>query len=200
MGRVLGIGLIAGLVLAGCAVQPPLPEQARLTAFANHQNRVSQISSWSLVGRAAIRTARESGSVSVHWQQLSEERFRIDLIAPFGAGSVRLTGDSQGVRLQTSRGESVVAASARNLLRRYTGYDVPVTALRYWLLGIPAPGPAQVRQLDRYGRLAYLAQQGWRVELLDYRRFSGVELPTALVLERDQVEVKLVIRDWDLSA
>ncbi|MDN5848381.1 MAG: lipoprotein insertase outer membrane protein LolB [Nitrococcus sp.] len=199
MRRLLGICLITGSVLAGCAVQPPLPEQARRTAFANHQAQVSQLSSWSLAGRAAIRTAREGGSVAVHWQQ-SSERYRIDLIAPFGAGSVRLTGDSQHVRLQTSRGESVVAASARNLLRRYMGYDVPVTALRYWLLGIPAPGPIGLRRLDRYGRLAFLAQQGWRVEFLDYGRFSGVELPTALVLERDQMQVKLVIRDWDLSA
>ncbi|MDN5870598.1 MAG: lipoprotein insertase outer membrane protein LolB [Nitrococcus sp.] len=199
MRRLLGICLSAGLVLAGCAVQPPVPEQARLTAFASHQAQVRQLSSWSLAGRAAIRTAREGGSVAVHWQQLNE-RYRIDLIAPFGAGSVRLTGDARSVRLQTSRGESVVAASARNLLRRYMGYDVPVAALRYWLLGIPAPGPVARQRLDRYGRLAVLAQQGWRVEFQDYGRFSGVELPTALVLERGRMEVKLVIRDWDLSA
>lgn len=198
MGRLLGVCLI-GFVLVGCAVQPPVPEPVRLAAFASRQARISKLSNWSLEGRAAIRTARDGGSVAVHWRQLSEH-YRIDLIAPFGAGSVRLTGDAQRVRLQTSRGESVVAGSARDLLNRYMGYDLPVAPLRYWLRGIPAPGPVQMRRLDRNGRLSSLVQHGWRIQFHDYGRFSGVELPTALELRRDQVKVKLVIRDWNLSA
>lgn len=198
MGRLLGACLI-GLVLAGCATQPPVPEQIRLEAFAARQTRISKLSSWSLDGHAAIRTAHDAGSVAVHWRQ-REEHYRIDLIAPFGAGSVRLTGDAQRVRLQTSRGESVVAGSARDLLNRYLGYDLPVASLRYWLRGILAPGAVQAQQLDRDGRLTFLTQQGWRIQFLDYGRFSGIELPTALELHRDQVEVRLVIRQWEFSA
>lgn len=198
MGRLLGVCFI-GLVLAGCATQPPVSETARLAAFASRQARISQLSRWSLDGRAAIRTARDGGSVTVHWRQLNE-RYRIDLIAPFGTGSVRLTGDAEHVRLQSSRGESAVARSARDLLNRYLGYDLPVAALRYWLRGILAPGAVEMRRLDRRGRLALLAQQGWRVEFHDYARFSDIVLPTALKLSREQVEVKLVIRNWEFSA
>ena len=198
MGRLLGVCILVGLCLAGCATQPPVSEQARLTAFASRQARLSQLSGWSLAGRAAIHTARDAGSVVVYWRQRGEH-YRIDLIAPFGAGSVRLTGDAQRVRLQTSRGESVEAGSARDLLHRYLGYDLPVAPLRYWLRGILAPGPVQMRRLDRDGRLASLVQQGWRVQFRDYGRFSDIDLPTALELHRDQVEVRLVIRSWNFS-
>jgi outer membrane lipoprotein LolB len=198
MGRLLGVCLI-GLVLAGCAMQPPVPESVRFAAFTSRQARISKLPNWSLDGHAAIRTAHDAGSVAVHWRQRGEH-YRIDLIAPFGAGSVRLTGDAQRVRLQTSRGESAVAGSARDLLNRYLGYDLPVAPLRYWLRGILAPEPVQAQQLDGDGRLTCLEQQGWRIQFLDYGRFSGIELPTALELQRDQVEVKLVIRRWELSA
>lgn len=199
MGRLLGVCLIGLLVLAGCAMQPPVSEPVRLAAFASRQAQIGKLLNWSLDGHAAIRTAHDAGSVAVHWRQ-SGEHYRIDLIAPFGAGSVRLTGDAQRVRLQTSRGESVVAGSARDLLNRYMGYDLPVASLRYWLRGILAPGPVQAQQLDREGRLTFLTQQGWRIQFRDYGRFSGIELPTALELHRDQVEMKLVIRRWEFSA
>lgn len=198
MGRLLGICLI-GLILAGCAMQPPVPESVRLAAFASRQARISKLPNWSFDGHAAMRTAHDAGSVAVHWRQRGEH-YRIDLIAPFGAGSVRLAGDVQRVRLQTSRGESAVAGSARDLLNRYLEYDLPVAPLRYWLRGILAPGPVQAQQLDSDGRLTFLKQQGWRIQFRDYDRFSGIELPTALELQRDQVEVKLVIRRWELSA
>lgn len=198
MRRLFAICFI-GFVLAGCAIQPPAPEAARLAAFTNRQLRISNLSNWTFAGRAAIRTARDGGSVAVYWRELNGH-YRIDLIAPFGAGSARLTGDAQRVRLQTSRGVSAVARSARDLLNRYMGYDLPVAALRYWLRGILAPGAVEMRALDRQGRLASLMQQGWRIEFRDYGHFSGVDLPTALQLSRDQVEVNLVIRDWELSA
>lgn len=197
MGRRFGVCLV-GFVLAGCSTLPPVTEQARLAAFANHQDLVSQLANWSLDGRAAIRTARDGGSVSVRWQQQGEH-YRIDLIAPLGGGSVRLTGDVQGVRLLTSRGESAESSSARALLDRYTGYDLPVASLRYWLRGIQAPGPVSSRRLDRKGRLVSLVQQGWRIRYRDYGRFSGLEMPTDLELRREEVEVKLVVRSWKLS-
>ncbi|HET8700911.1 MAG TPA: lipoprotein insertase outer membrane protein LolB [Nitrococcus sp.] len=195
----LGICLIGLLALAGCAIQPPVTEQGRLAAFAIRQARISKLSNWTLEGRAAIRTARDSGSVTVHWRQQGAH-YSIGLIAPLGAGSVRLIGDTQRVWLQTSRGESAVAGSARDLLNRYTGYDLPVASLHYWLRGILAPGPVQVQELDPKGRLAFLMQQGWRIRFREYERFSGVELPTALDLQRDQVEVRLVIWHWGFSA
>lgn len=198
MRGLLGACLV-GLILAGCAIQPSAPEPARLAAFTSHQLRIANLTNWTFTGRAAIRTPRDGGSVAVYWRELNGH-YRIDFIAPFGAGSARLTGDAQRVRLQTSRGASAVARSARDLLNRYLGYDLPVAALRYWLRGILAPGTVEMRELDRQGRLASLVQQGWRIEFRDYGHFSGVDLPIALHLSRDQVEVNLVIRDWELSA
>lgn len=195
MTRLLAVCLV-GFILAGCAT---VPMQVRLAAFASHQARISELSAWSFEGRAGIHTARDGGSVTIRWRQVGDH-YRIALVAPFGAGAIRLTGNPHRVRLQTSGGVSAVADSARALLNRYMGYDLPVASLRYWLRGIPAPGAVQRRQLDSQGRLTFLVQQGWQIKFYDYGYFAGLALPTTLELHRGQVEVRLVIRDWDVSA
>ena len=85
------------------------------------------------------------------------------------------------------------------LLLRQTGWRVPVRALRYWVLGLPAPGPVKGRSLDRYGRLAKLSQSGWEIEFRDYQRSGSLELPVRIFVTNHRARVRLAIGHWELS-
>ena len=54
------------------------------------------------------------------------------------------------------------------LLEQTLGLRLPVTGLRYWVRGLPAPGPTALLQTDAAGRLTRLEQNGWVIEYPSY--------------------------------
>ena len=59
-----------------------------------------------------------------------------------------------------------------------------------------AGAPAQTR-LGGSQRLAELRQSGWLVEFLDYKNGNGP--PALLRLSREEVEIRLVIDQWQAA-
>lgn len=191
----LGLAL---LLLAGCTGAPTRqPSLDREQAWQSRQQALGSLQNWSLNGRLGIQTGHEGWHVSINWQQRQND-YTIRITAPLGQGSLLLEGDATGVLLQTSDGESVRAEDPGQLLYQQFGWRVPVAALRYWVLGLPAPGEAQ-RSLDEYGRLSHLQQAGWEIAFLDYENRQGIELPGRVFVNNHNAKVRLVIGDWQLT-
>ncbi|WP_303909383.1 lipoprotein insertase outer membrane protein LolB [Thiohalomonas denitrificans] len=191
------LGILAAALLTGCAAlapQPPVadPEQA----WATHRDRLEALDSWRLNGRLAIQSDGEAWHATLTWRQ-DNSRYTMRITAPLGQGSLRLEGSPRFVQLETSKGERAVSDDPDQLLYQQLGWRVPVASLRYWVLGLPAPGTAQ-RQLDSQGRLAQLQQDGWSIRFMDYRQQDGAEMPTRVFASRGDSEVRLVIGDWTL--
>jgi outer membrane lipoprotein LolB len=187
----------AALTLAACGVAPPSPEGIDGARPIARWDAPPAPETWSLTGRAAVRTPEQAGTVSVHWRH-DDAGYRIDLRAPLGAGALRLVGDDQGVLLRTAGGEQYRADSARALLQAAAGYDLPVDYLRWWLRGQPVPGlPGEVIT-DAEGRAAVLRQDGWRVLLSDYREVAGYHLPHRVSAEKEPVSARIAIREWSV--
>jgi outer membrane lipoprotein LolB len=195
----LAIALLSlALLLAGCSSVPPRPQPAdSQLAWQQHKQQVSALHSWRLTGRLGIQTGHEGWHASVDWQQ-RDSNYTIRITAPLGQGSLLLQGGAGGVLLQTSEGETLSAADPGLLLYQQLGWQVPVTSLRYWVLGLPAPGEA-VETLDPYGRLSHLKQSGWEIAFLDYETQQGVELPGRVFVSNPQAKVRLVIGEWQLA-
>ncbi|MGM0594057.1 MAG: lipoprotein insertase outer membrane protein LolB [Pseudomonadota bacterium] len=185
------------LLLSACSSTPerPLPDDNQ-RAWEQRQQRLAQLQHWDLTGRLAILTDHEGWHVSIDWQQRAE-RYAIMLAAPMSQGALKLDGDNRQVTLQSDQGSSISANDPEALLAQQYGWRVPVSALRYWVRGLPAPGAHQA-ELDRHGRLTRLAQQGWEIELRDYTEHQGHELPGRVFASNHQGKVKLVIRRWQL--
>lgn len=190
--------LLILLLLAGCSSTPPrpLPDDAQ-SVWEERQFHLSQLTQWHLNGRLAIQTGHEGWHLKIDWQQ-DRQTYAINLIAPLGQGSLKLDGNEHFVTLQSDKGEAVSATDPAALLQQQLGWRVPVTALRYWVRGIPAPGPRQ-EQLDEYGRLTHLEQGEWEIQFLDYQPQQGLELPGRVFINNHQAKVKLVISDWQLT-
>lgn len=190
--------ILLALLLAGCSTSPPrpLPDDNQL-AWQARQMQLAELDNWQLSGRLAIQTDHEGWHVKIDWTQ-QHQAYTIQLIAPLGQGAMRLQGDEHFVTLQTDDGESFSAPDPGALLQQRFGWRVPVVALRYWVLGLPAPGPHE-QQLDDYGRLTRLQQGEWEVQFPDYENHSGVELPRRVFVNNHRAKVRLVVSEWQLQ-
>ncbi len=197
MRKLLAMGLVL-LLQIGCTTAPPRPQPTDTQqAWQNHQLQLSALHNWRLSGRLGIQTGHEGWHAGLDWQQ-HNSAYTIRITAPLGQGSLLLQGDTTGVLLQTSDGETAHAADPGLLLYQQFGWKVPVASLRYWVLGLPAPGHA-VKTLDEYGRLSRLQQAGWEITFLDYELQHGVELPGRVFVNNHQAKVRLVIGEWQLT-
>jgi outer membrane lipoprotein LolB len=208
---------IAALLLAmlsGCAAIPErAPVGDRDAAWAAHARALDPLDAWEIRGRIALRTADDGWQASLLWVR-TRDRHDIDLVGPLGSGHVRLRQDAAGAELRDSDRQVLRDSSAENLLLRATGWQLPVNGLSYWVRGLPAPGTADARTLDEWGRLRTLRQLGWQVEFLGYEQFESIELPNKLFISRADagnrasadaavgndptLEVRLVIDRWSL--
>lgn len=193
---------LAGLVvllLAGCAAPATKPVDPELT-WQTRQQRLEQVSGWRLNGRLSVVRGSESWYLNVRWRQ-NHSSYDIFISGPFGTASARLKGDDKQVALYDTDQHVYIAANPERLLYDHTGIYMPVSGLRYWVLGLPDPDKNHGTELDldEYGRLTALQQRDWRIELSDYMEVEHLQLPERLEIRHNDVTVKLVVDDWRLT-
>ncbi len=188
------VGLLAVGVLSGCALL--VPEDERETQYEAFLEERAELRDWSVAGRAALRAEGEAVSLSLRWEQRGEA-YTIHLSGPFGAGAVRIEGQPGQVTLRDGAGQSATARSPEELLATQTGHQVPVTALRDWIIGRPA-GELDVEELslDRAGRPARLEQAGWEVDFQGWSKVDGLELPSRVDLRSGSTHMRVALSGW----
>lgn len=151
---------------------------------------------WRLQGKIGVQHNDTGFSGALDWRQ-DGGRFDVRISAPLNGGTFALTGDQHAVLMLTPKGEAFKAASARELMQRHLGWSIPLTGASAWVRGIPAqPAAASQSRYDEHGRWLDFAEDGWRVSVLDYAADTTPALPRKLFLNRDELKVRLVIRQW----
>ncbi|MBI3562141.1 MAG: outer membrane lipoprotein LolB [Gammaproteobacteria bacterium] len=192
--------VVACLVLLGCESLPELaPNSDGGSAWQQQQAALRQLHHWQLNGRVAITHEETAWNLSLQWRQQGDD-YWITLSGPFGAGKVVLNGNSHTVQLQKSDQQVFNASSAEELLFNQTGVTMPVSDLRYWVLGLPAPHQVQHRGFDFQGHLLQLQQSHWQVNFRRYAQVEGLSLPDKvfMVAADKHLEVRLVVDEWQL--
>jgi outer membrane lipoprotein LolB len=179
---------------AGCATAP---EQPGVPANVD----LAQLDSWQARGRLGVSGPETGGSGSFDWEQRGD-RTELQIRGPVGVGSVRLQlrGDpaSPDLKLETGDGRKLESTDAWNELEARLGAPVPAGSLRYWILGLAAPGEHQWREPTSEG-VVTLEQGGWRI---DYQRFStepGARVPVKMSASNGAARVRIVVDRWRLG-
>lgn len=180
------------MLLTGCAALRPSTPQAPVS--------LEHLAQWEARGRIGVSGPEGGGSGSFLWHQ-QEDRADVQIRGPVGLGSVRL--QVQGapaepqLELQTGDGSRLQSRAAWVELETRLGASLPAGHLRYWLLGLAAPGEHRwICGTD--GEIA-LEQQGWRIV---YQRFSnelGARLPVRLLATSGAARVRIVVDRWVLG-
>jgi outer membrane lipoprotein LolB len=186
--------LVAMSLLAGCAnLRAPrtlLPAQAQ-------ERLLSSLPGFSVQGRALVR--RELASLD--WQQRGEAA-RVRLAGPFGAGGITVDFSPAHLVIRL-RGETWEDAAAEAVLLEELGFVPPFDAMRYWVLGLSAPGePPSARSESAEGRLDSLVQRGWQIRYEQWQAVAvnggGVLLPRRVSLTRGELRLRVVVDRWKL--
>lgn len=189
------LALVTGCVAPRGSVAPPL-------SAGQQQAALAALSRFSFEGRAAITHGSNGTQAALTWAQQDEDS-RLRFSGPFGAGAMHVTLQDGELSLANSRGESLSGADAEMALAAQLGFTPPFGALRYWLLGIAAPGTAAIEERDAAGRLTRLTQLGWQVDYQEYRPQQGAQgrftMPRRLRATREELDLRLVIDRWKLG-
>lgn len=187
--------LLAG---AGCAIEPrPVPDE-RNAAWDELRAQLEQLEQWRAEGRLVVR--EEGTPASFTWVERPDGSFELRLAGPWGQGAARLSGGRGRATLVTADDLRYTAGDAQRLLARVYGWDIPVSGLRQWLLGLP--GPEADYTLDRFGRLETLNWRDWHIEYGRYRLTDeGLDMPAVLTATRSggDSEIRVAIQSWRLS-
>ncbi|MEM7407479.1 MAG: lipoprotein insertase outer membrane protein LolB [Pseudomonadota bacterium] len=197
----LAAALLLPILLGGCETVPeaaePEPVADPLAAFERRQAVLGQIQNWSANGRLALNTPGDSVNASVRWQQIADD-YVIRLSGPLGIGGASLAGGPAGVTLRTDD-KDFSAPTPEALLKDNLGWQLPVSGLKYWLMGLIAPN-VQIRDVrfDPAGRLEYLEQANWKIQYRRYLRTETMDMPSKVFMESPRVGVRIIVQEWDL--
>lgn len=189
--------LLAYLLLSGCATTPPAPPASNQQAWTQRQQQLQCAAQWSLQGRMALAAQGKGWSARLAWQQHGDD-FDMRLSGPLGWGGFRLRGDRAHVNLSGDGKSYDFQESPERVIQREFGYDIPVSGLRYWMLGINAPDEPFSYQLNPWGQPQQLQQSGWTIDYAEYFAGDAVGLPKRLTMIRPGVRIKVLVDGWQL--
>ncbi len=187
-------------LLAACARQPIVKEDVKQQIWQQHQQSLMDLKNWKIQGRVGLYTADEAWPGDLLWQQ-SAAQYDLRIIAPMGAGSLHIYSVEGGVMLEhSSNAQAHFTANPEALIQQEFGWILPMRNLRYWITGMPSPleNIQGKLDIDAQGRLNTLQQSGWNISFLSYTNMKGFELPQKVLLEHQDLSIKIVVRKWQI--
>lgn len=182
---------VAVFALLGCTSAPK-----RTVASVVPQTQIPV--SWSFEGRLAVSNGKDGGSGHIRWEQ-DGEFFTISLRAPISGQSWQLSGDGSHARLEGVKPYPVLGTSARELLRRELGWELPVGEMRTWLFGRGFGAQAELR-LAADDTLAEVNDSGWNITYRNWKEINSSLVPGRIAARKSPNQVRLAIQSWKLEA
>jgi outer membrane lipoprotein LolB len=147
----------------------------------------------------ALAAGKDGGSGGFVWQQQGPET-RLRLRGPLGAGAVEIASDGEQLSVTDASGE-VLGQDAQSALRARLGADLPLSSLRYWMLGLPDPATEARVTESVTAPLRVIDQRGWTIAYDAFTSTDGLDLPARLTATSGDVRLRLSVSDWtELSA
>lgn len=191
----LALLLSVAVGVTGCASMIPRPSGGVVPGD------LRDLQQWTANGRIGVAGPDNGGSGSFDWQQRGD-RAEVQIRGPVGIGSVRLhvAGDAgnPSMKLETGNGNVLESQAAWDELEARLGATLPAGSLRFWMLGIAAPGEHRWSESGTGGEKT-LEQDGWRI---DYRRYSdapGAQVPVRIDATSGKTRVRILVDRWRLG-
>lgn len=192
--------LILFLSLTGCATVIHAPDELHITTNPKVRNQnLANLQNFEAIGKVGFSDGKQGGNASIVWEQ-HPQSYQIRLYGPLGSNTVQIKEESNHVSLTKTDGKIITAGTPEALVRQELGWVIPVSGLRYWLRGLPAPGAAPKKMLlDNSKRLWQIDQQGWNIEYQAYRSIDGRDVPYKLLLTNGAIRLKFIFDRWSLD-
>ncbi|MDF9392129.1 MULTISPECIES: lipoprotein insertase outer membrane protein LolB [Methylococcus] len=184
--------LSAAAAMQGCApapVRPGMPDAARLASLER----------WRLEGRVAVQTADDAWQASLSWDHDGRQD-RLWISGPLNQGTVSIVLQEDLILVNEGHGNERISRDPEGLLKEKLGFSIPLQRLRYWVLGVVAPGDAG-EEMEFYpdGRLKHLRQAEWSLDYERYRSWDRFTLPQKVLIQGRSLKLKLFADEWTVG-
>lgn len=186
---------VALLLVTGCAT---LPEPETPGDWDARRAELQALNRWTLSGRVAVAAGDQGFSGGLTWNQ-SGTRADVELRGPVGGSAFAIRVDGSAFSVTDQHGEVFSGDRARELVALHVGSDLPISELRYWLIGAPAPGAPHQETLGADARLALLDQSGWQIRYDRYRTAGTMTLPARVDVTNGMLRLRVAVQDWRLA-
>lgn len=194
--RKIGILCLIATLSACTNITPSTPSAPPSTlSWKEREVALNRIQNWHLSGKVGVIAQHNSGSASLNWTQ-QQNHYTISLVGPLGAGGLTLDGRPGLVTMETGDGKHASASTPEKLLAQQWGWQLPVSQIKYWIRGLPAPGAASQTQFDAYHRLSAITQLGFNVQFLSYYNVGSLSLPDKISITSPSIKVKIIVNQW----
>lgn len=176
------------VLLGGCtSLQPAPPAVARPAQ--------SELTPFAMNGRVSVKYNGSRHSAGLRWTHTAQSD-EILLLAPLGQTAARIYSDARQTTLDDGENH-YQNESAESLMQQVLGWYLPLKGLHNWVLGLADAGnPAQIERSGN-GQISVLRQNGWEVRYLRYDGEKPDSLPKRLQLDREELQVQLLIDEWE---
>ncbi|HTU65798.1 MAG TPA: lipoprotein insertase outer membrane protein LolB [Steroidobacteraceae bacterium] len=206
MNRVIALAALIGLaMLGGCRTAPVAPAKilgpGAGAPWSEQRAALEKVDRYALAGKVAVAANGQGFSASLRYDQ-QPARADLALDGPLGIGGLRVALAGEDLEITNSKGETLDGVAARAELERRLGFELPLDQLRWWLLGLPAPGASTLDLEPVTGEIRGFMQNGWRVAINTRAPALGFSLPQRLTAERGGgvqggARLKLFVERWE---
>lgn len=185
----LVFGLIGFILLGGCS----LVRDESLLLYRSEDvssSRLAGQKTWGFEGRIILINQTDSISGSISWLH-ERNRDEVGLVGPLSQGRMMISIAPDSIEINDGDSVKKFSGSIDLVMGEQLGVDLPVGALRCWVLGMPEPDIAVNKQDEGF------YQQGWGVKYKEMQRVKDLVLPKKIWIEKDHTRIKLIIDHWD---
>ncbi|MGO3422900.1 MAG: lipoprotein insertase outer membrane protein LolB [Pseudoalteromonas distincta] len=183
------------LFLGGCAHQI----DTKTTLYDDWKPRLAAQKIWQVEGKLAFISSEERQSANLNWQQTTNSNNLI-LTTFIGTRILSLKQTANGAELEFD-GDEYFDTNAAELLKRLTGFTLPVDNADNWLKGTIDDESLIVDELGRAKQVLWFDNTGkkWQIDYGTYVQNAGYWLPTKLTLKHQQIKIKIQLYDWQFK-
>jgi len=180
--------LVLLVFLTSCASVPEKQEEKyQLARMLHLQNQ----SDWSFEGRLALTDEKDSVTANISWKHRVAADL-IELSGPLAQGKIAISITADKVVLDDGETPKEFDGSADLVFSSQLGVDVPIAALRFWVLGVSEPGQPFVERTDGF------EQYGWQIKYNSLQQVNTEWMPKKIQAEKDKTKIKLIVDQWIL--
>ena len=191
MRHAVATGLLWAL-LPGCTTVNTVSEPVVLP------DTPASIRTWSMDGRIGVQAAEKAWQANLYWEHdPSQDRLRIS--GPLSQGLVSIVVQKDLIYVNEGKGGETLSRDPDALLKQRLGFAVPLTSLRFWILGIPDPDYSFEPTGNGDDVAGGFRQAGWVIHPENVANVDGWMLPQKIRAEGPGVKLKILADNWALS-
>ena len=134
----------------------------------------------------------DSWSATIDWLHEAGKDV-LNISGPLGQGAARIVLLSDSIMIDQGDGQIGFSKNVDKYVKQQLGFFVPLSALRFWVVGLNEPDKPFVKFDDGF------SQFSWNIQYHNYIQVGDDWMPRKISIKNKSAKLKLVIDQWKLN-